>query len=98
MTTLLQTQAATHKHLTSHADMPSASQASQCAVNVVILAGSFNARFCQDVQAKAKSDTLSKDPAVNMIRCTKVCSREKKLMQVDSEHRHAVNQVSALGY
>lgn len=45
-------------------------------MNVLILAGSFNARFMDDIRAKAAADTLRKDPTTNIIRRTKARASE----------------------
>jgi hypothetical protein len=45
-----------------------------CTINVLILAGGFNAQFVSDIQEKAAADTIRKDPTINNIRRTKVPS------------------------
>lgn len=49
-------------------------QASDSAqVNIVILAGGFNAELVNEIIIKNKNDTLVKDTTATMLRKTKVC-------------------------
>lgn len=56
--------------------MRSAAQAdpTEAQVNVIILAGGFNAELVQEITRKMQEDTLSKDSSSSMIRKTVVRS------------------------